>query len=234
MSITRLLCKSQSRSNSPQTLPNTFRNDAFMRRMQNSDSPSVEENENASLRTVRHSFGEELVRFVNRQSKRKSKRSRNPQSNGNAKHQRVSTARQRSLAVLRGMRTNGDSLAAASKEQNIDPRTVRKYVGNEMKQSSNGKYEAKKTDRLTRKMIAPSSYGMESITVRGSKQASELGKYLAAVGDYLRTGNSKGVQKFKGKKIGNQKLITDLATLRTLAQAGALQLEDIYAATGVS
>lgn len=61
-----------------------------------------------------------------------------------------------------------------------------------------------------------------------------LDTYLSAVGEYLRTGNSTALGKFKGKKISNQKLITDLAMLRTLAQAGALQLEDIYAATGVA
>jgi hypothetical protein len=144
-------------------------------------------------------------------------------------------ARQRAILVLRRMRKTGASLASASRDEHIDPRTVRRYVGNELKQSSAGRpYRAAKHDRLSRNMLSPTEFGMEPITVRGSREASQLGKYLSAVGEYLRTGTSKALQKFKGKKIGGQALITDLELLRTLAQAGALQLEDIYAATGVA
>ena len=143
------------------------------------------------------------------------------------------SARNRALAVLRHMRNSGSSLASACREEHVDPRTVRKYLSEELVLSGS-RYEAKKVDRLVRRMVAPTSQGMQRIKVRGSKQATELGKYLSAVGEYLRSGKTKGLEKFKGKRIGGQNLITDLATLRTLAQAGALQLEDIYAATGAA
>jgi hypothetical protein len=78
-------------------------------------------------------------------------------------------------------------------------------------------------------MLIPTTVGNASVTVRGSKQASELGKYMSAVGKYLRTGDVEGLGKFEGKSIGGHSLITDPDLLSSLAQAGALTLDEIYA-----
>ena len=109
-------------------------------------------------------------------------------------------------------------------------------MGNQKKKQRNPgrkhrpRQEPKKADRLRRRMLVPSARGIVPRTVTGSRQASLLGKYLAAVGNFLRTGKAGALNKFKGKQVAGQVLITDVATLRLLAQAGALQLEDIYAA----
>ena len=71
--------------------------------------------------------------------------------------------------------------------------------------------------------------GDTSVSVRGSKQASELGRYMSAVGKYLRTGDAEGLAEFQGKSIGGHPLITDPELLSSLAQAGALTLDEIYA-----
>jgi hypothetical protein len=78
-------------------------------------------------------------------------------------------------------------------------------------------------------MLIPASVGNAPVTVKGSNQASELGKYMSAVGMYLRTGDVEGLGKFEGKSIDGHALITDPDLLSSLAQAGALTLDEIYA-----
>lgn len=90
----------------------------------------------------------------------------------------------RALHTLATMRRTGASLSAAAREEHIDPRTVRKYLGAELR----GRKRPSKADRRRRDMLIPTTLGTSPITVRGSKQASQLGRYMAAVGKYLRTG----------------------------------------------
>lgn len=52
---------------------------------------------------------------------------------------------------------------------------------------------------------------------------------MSAVGKYLRTGETAALDKFEGQSISGHRLITDPRTLSSLAQAGALQLDEIYA-----
>jgi hypothetical protein len=144
-------------------------------------------------------------------------------------------ARKRALEVLRRMRRTGISLTAAAHEEHVDSRTVQKYFGEQLRHQAKGTpYRATKADRLHREMLVPTAKGISPVTVRGSRQASLLGKYLSAVGEFLRTGRTKKLRQFKGKRIGGQPLIIAPETLRTIAQAGALQLDDIYAAPEVS
>lgn len=131
----------------------------------------------------------------------------------------------RSLHVLARMRRTGVSLTAAAQEEHIDPRTVRKYLKTELRRRG----KPTKVDRRKREMLVPTAVGNAPVTLRGSKQASELGKYMSAVGKYLRTGDVEGLAKFEGKSIGGHALITDTDLLSSLAQAGALTLDEIYA-----
>jgi hypothetical protein len=52
---------------------------------------------------------------------------------------------------------------------------------------------------------------------------------MSAVGRYLRTGDVDGLAEFKGQSIEGHVLITDPEILSSLAQAGALTLDEIYA-----
>lgn len=131
----------------------------------------------------------------------------------------------RALHVLARMRRTGSSLTVAAREEHIDPRTVRRYLSTDLKERG----KATRGDRRKRDMLVPTTVGNAPVTVRGSKQASELGKYMSAVGKYLRTGDVEGLGKFEGKSIGGHALITDPDLLSSLAQAGALTLDEIYA-----
>jgi hypothetical protein len=140
-------------------------------------------------------------------------------------------ARTRSLHVLARMRRTGDSLAAAAREEHIDPRTVRKCLGVDLRGITDGEIQPTKADRRRRNMLIPTSQGTEPIAIRGSEEASRLGRYMSAVGQYLKTGNIDALQEFEGQSIGSdhRPLITDPTTLDRLAQSGSLQLDSIYA-----
>jgi DNA-binding CsgD family transcriptional regulator len=139
------------------------------------------------------------------------------------------TIRNRALAVIARMRRTGKSLAAAARDENIDPRTVRKHVGGELKKFADGRTGPTKVDRRRRNMLIPTSHGATPVVVRGSAEASQLGRYMSAVGQYLKTGNTDALQEFEGRFIGGHRLITDSTTLNHLAESGSLQLDSIYA-----
>jgi hypothetical protein len=145
--------------------------------------------------------------------------------NGKKRCGKRQAAYNRALHVLARMRRTGSSFTVAAREEHIDPRTVRRYLSTELREHG----RATKGDRRKRDMLVPTPLGNAPITVRGSKQASELGKYMAAVGRYLRTGDVEALARFQGKSIGEYVLITDPDLLSSLAQAGALTLDEIYA-----
>jgi hypothetical protein len=150
--------------------------------------------------------------------------------NGKKTRERIQETYNRALHVLARMRRTDATLTAAAREEHIDPRTVRKYVGAELRQLSEGQIHPTQADRRRRDMLLPTSSGPTPIVIRGSKEASQLGAYMAAVGKYLRTGETDALQQFTGKTIaGGHPLITDPEQLSALAQAGALQLDEIYA-----
>lgn len=131
----------------------------------------------------------------------------------------------RALHVLARMRRTGASLTAAAREEHIDPRTVRKYLKTEIR----GRGKPTKTDHRQRDMLVPTTIGNAPVTIRDSREASKLGKYMAAVGKYLRTGDIDQLAEFEGESVGGHVLITDPELLSSLAQAGALSLDEIYA-----
>ena len=143
---------------------------------------------------------------------------------------RDDAARNRALHVLARMRRTGQTLTAAAREEHIDPRTVKKHIGVELKRfAKEGTIRPTKSDQRTRQMLIPTSRGATPATVRGSAQASQLGRYMAAVGKFLRTGEADDLEEFEGQTLAGHPLITDPETLMSLAEAGALQLDSIYA-----
>lgn len=156
---------------------------------------------------------------------RRSTGSRNPMS------PRAQKSLNRAMRVLARVRRTGKSLTSIARDEHIDPRTVRKYVGSEFRGRG---LRPTKTDARKRTMLIPTALGNVPVTVHGSKQASRLGRYMSAVGKYLRTGDVKALTAFEGQSIGGNPMITDPEILSSLAQAGALTLDEIYAVPEVS
>ena len=148
-----------------------------------------------------------------------------------ARHKANCKVQRRVKRVASRMIRTGQALTPAARAEHSDPRTVREYLGvTELRRLvKKAKERAANLERRRRNMLIPTTLGATPIIVRGAKQASLLGRYMSAVGQYLRTGDTKGLAKFKGRSIGRYSLITDPDTLSSLAQAGALQLDEIYA-----
>ena len=132
----------------------------------------------------------------------------------------------RALHVLARMRRTGQKLTAAARDEHIDSRTVRKWLGPELQ---GVRPKPTQADFRRRDMLIPTGLGPTTAVIRGSRQASQLGRYMSAVGKYLRTGDTDPLTEFEGKTISGHRLITDPDTLSSLAHAGALQLDQIYA-----
>ncbi len=101
-----------------------------------------------------------------------------------------SEARERSLEALQQMRSEGLSLTRAARQSHTTPATVRKYVGSAVRQTRGGRYVATPSDRLTRRVWFLTKAGKVEVAVRGSRPASRVARYMAAVDRYLRTGET--------------------------------------------
>ena len=83
-------------------------------------------------------------------------------------------------------------------------------------------------DRQTRNLRMLTELGFEPTAIRGSRQASRLARYTNAVGHFYRTGDVERLREFSGQKINGRALITDPEVLTELAQAGELELQELY------
>jgi len=128
----------------------------------------------------------------------------------------------------------GISLRQASRKFDLDPREVLQLARPALRKMRNGRWGAKKHDRLLRVLVVPTRKGLSEIGVRDSRQASLIGKYWTAVERYRDTGDTSVRREFRGKYIidANGKrvrLLTDLRALDRLGSAGVLSFETLYA-----
>jgi hypothetical protein len=135
--------------------------------------------------------------------------------------------------VISKMRSGHVSLPKAAREFGVDPRQVIKLGRSALRKQKNGRYAARKTDRLLRVLSGLTAKGKREVAVRDSRQASVIGSHWDAVQRYLQTGDDSALQKFQGKKITDASgkrhpLLTDLDELNRLGSAGVLSFESLY------
>ena len=131
--------------------------------------------------------------------------------------ERSHSARDRSLRALWDIR-HGASPTQAARDNRVTTRTIKKYVGAALLQERpGGRIRATKSDRFVRYMQIPGAHGPIEIKARGSKQASEVARYKAAVNRYLG-GDLGALAPWHGKRISGVELITAGRTLKGLAQ----------------
>jgi hypothetical protein len=131
------------------------------------------------------------------------------------------------------MRSGHVSLQKAAQEFRVDPRQVIKLGRSALRRQKNGRYAARRTDRLLRVLSILTVEGRHEIAVRDSRQASLLGSYWDAVQRYLQTGADSALKEFQGKKIRDASrkrhlFLTDLNELNRLGSAGVLSFESLY------
>ena len=141
-------------------------------------------------------------------------------------------ARERALEALSRMRSEGRSLTRAARIAHTTPVTVRKHVGRTLVRSASGRYVASPSDRLTRRVWFLTKNGKVEAAVRGSRQASRVARYMAAVDQYLRTGDAEPLQEFRGQGIHSRnqthRFLTNTDALDRLALADEVSFDRLY------
>jgi hypothetical protein len=130
------------------------------------------------------------------------------------------------------MRAEKMSFKKAALVSGINPETVKRWAGTAL-EKRNGRFVAKKSDQLLRVLKIPSPDGTREVAVRGSRRASLLGEYWAALQRYLESGDASRLEKFRGKSVktadGTEiQLLTDRAELNRMGSAGVLSFESLY------
>ena len=93
---------------------------------------------------------------------------------------------------------------------------------------SNGSLQVTSGDRMYRSMYIYSAGSAVTVDVRGSKVASLVGQYHAAIKRYLEHGDEAALLRFKGKMVGGFELEADLDVIDELARRGGFDFESIY------
>lgn len=141
-------------------------------------------------------------------------------------------AYQKSLQVLSEMR-QGKSLSRAAREVGVSPDTVRRYVGSAFEPRPGGRFAAKPSDRLYRRMKFLDERGQLSVEPANSREASKLAQYWAAVRQYLQDGDVRPLRRFERMRLrlrdkSVRRFVTDPDRLDDLARAGEVSFEDLY------
>ena len=149
------------------------------------------------------------------------------------RNEREAQARERSLAALALMRREGLTLTAAARSEEVDPRTVRRYVGSTIRQKGpGGRYRAAAYDRIPRRLNMLTPRGTVPVIVRDSRTASRIGEYMNAVRVYVTNGDTSALAQFKGKSFqasGEIHLfVADPSVLDRLAEAGTPAIDTLY------
>jgi hypothetical protein len=134
---------------------------------------------------------------------------------------RSAAARARALRALADVK-HGASASRAARDNRVSLRTLKQYAGAALVQDRpGGRFRATKSDRLVRHLQIPGLHGPVEINVRGSRLASEVARYKAAVNRFLG-GDHKALVEWHGKKIAGVELITTGHILVDQADKGLL------------
>jgi hypothetical protein len=137
------------------------------------------------------------------------------------RNKREVEARNRALHALAAMR-HGASISRAARDNGVTTRTIKRYAGAALVQERpGGRIRATTSDRLVRYLQIPGPNGPMEISVRGSKAASEVANYKAAVNRFLR-GDRNALAKWRGQRVAGFELVTDANVLVDQADKGLL------------
>jgi len=160
-------------------------------------------------------------------SKRRAARRRNTIP----RNERQAEVRNRTLHVLARTR-RGESLSRAARAEHVKPATVKKYLRSQFHHDGPGKrWKPTKSDRLSTRMNVLTPLGPTTVTVRGSRERTRLGRYNIALAKWRRgePGAEAELAAFEGQRVGGKPLITDVKLLATLEDAGEIDFDELYA-----
>jgi len=121
-------------------------------------------------------------------------------------------------------------------DADTDARTIVRLAGSALRKLKDGRYVARAQDRLLRVIYVPDDTvpgGMREVATRDSRQATRVSHFWSTLHQYQSTGDATGLLAFRGTVVIDSAgkrvpLLTDLATLDRLGDAGAFSFESIY------
>jgi hypothetical protein len=139
---------------------------------------------------------------------------------------------ERSLEVVNRLR-HGEALTSAAKAVGIAPDTVVRNAGSALTRGPRGRWVAKPSDRLVRRMRFIDERGLRPVEPANSREASKLAEYWNAVDHFLITGDDRSLRRFQQMRLRTRqktslRFLTDLDALERLGRAGELSFEDLY------
>lgn len=159
---------------------------------------------------------------------------RKVQSSHSSLSARQRETEKRARALRADLRRGKGSFTALSRKHHIDPRTARKYLGDDLIGGKGTPVRARKTDQRVRLLMFPKSVGDVPVRIRGSKNATKLSEYYRDRAELLR--GKLSPREFEAKwqraRIAGKEVFSDTAEIFRIASAGALKMENLYASTG--
>jgi hypothetical protein len=135
--------------------------------------------------------------------------------------------RETALEALRHLRA-GLSLTAAARTAGSSTKAVKEWAGSALSRDSRQRWQAKKSDRLFRRLVIVTPDRLAEIDARSSQQASQVARYMNAVKRFLRTGDTAPLKPFEGRSVAGVALVTDPDVLEDVGMYHPVSLESIY------
>lgn len=132
------------------------------------------------------------------------------------------------------MRQRHLSLSQAAKEVGESPKAILPHIRAALRKDKRGHFVARASDSLTRTLEVMTRDGKVVLPIRGSKQASLIGRHWNALRSFVEFRPS-GLREFRAKVIqaGGKKytLLSDPRATRRFAEAGELSFQTLYSVT---
>ena len=148
---------------------------------------------------------------------------------------REKASRKRSLALLSDLRRGKGTYSELLRKHHLAGRTARKHLGGDLRGGGRGqRVRPSKADNRVREFLFPASSGDVPRRIRGSKAATRLSEFFHDRDKLLRGKMSaeKFEAKWSGVSIAGQEVFADTAAIFQRANAGDMEIENLYASTG--
>jgi hypothetical protein len=108
------------------------------------------------------------------------------------------------------------------------PRRGRKIVLRKRRRSTAGRYAATVVKRSRREINVFGAEGYQPVADASPRQAKLSSHHLIAINRFLRTGDTKPLKQFRGRRIAAIELLANPRRIREFADAGEVKLDGLY------
>jgi hypothetical protein len=122
---------------------------------------------------------------------------------------------------------SGWSATRAARNNKTSLTTVQRYFpGDFSTPKGSRRWKVSSSDKHPNEVQFLGKGGYEDFVLRGSREVSRLARYLNDVKKVLRGIDPSAINKWRGRKLGGRKLITNLKLLEKLGEEGKLDFEE--------